>query len=172
MTWKDLVNTSGISQTLTRANSCLGLKTIYKLSAGGTNPTVPLTRECDCSGFVAWAVGIPRELPPGSNHWFFTDSIWGGGSPVKPGLFSQMELPQSVPGDLLVYPHSGDAPGHVGIIAQVDHNRPSMVIHCSHGNFAHFGDAVRVTDPAVFLATNHPTRCMRLNYEVLKSFLA
>ena len=37
------------------------------------------------------------------------------------------------------------------------------------GDPAHFGDAIRLTDPSVFLSTNHPTRCVRIVYEVLQT---
>ena len=154
---------------MARALSGLGKKTVYKLGAGGVDPTVPITPSCDCSGFVAWSIGVPRELPPGSNRWLNTDAMWGGGDPVKAGAFTTITLGESAPGDLLVYPHSGGESGHVGLIVQVDNGMPSKVIHCSHGNFAHFGDAIRLTDPSVFLSTNHPTRCVRIVYEVLQT---
>ena len=172
MIWKDLLSTAGNSQTLSRALSVPGHKTIYQLGAGGADPTQPMTAACDCSGFVCWAIGVPRELPPGSDHWLNTDVIWAGGGPVKAGLFTPITVAQALPGDLLVYPQSQpDDHGHVGIVVQVDPQMPSLVIHCSHGNYVNYGDAVRITDPAVFLSTNHPTRVMRIDYAAFQTFI-
>ena len=169
MTWKDTLATAGTQQTLARAHSALALGTIYKLGKGGFDPVKPMTAQCDCSGFIAWAIGIPRELPPGSDKWLSTDEYWAGGKPVKAGLFTQILLKDAVAGDLLVYPDSGGSQGHISIINQVDNNMPTFIIHCSSGNFKNFNDAIRITSPAVFLSGNHPTRTMRINYELLKS---
>lgn len=103
-TWKDLLQTASTAQTLARAHRALGLGTIYKLGKGGFNPAKPMTPSCDCSGFVAWAIGIPRELPPGSDKWLDTDAYYAGGKPVKTGLFGQVAIIDAEPGDLLVYP--------------------------------------------------------------------
>ena len=169
--WKDLLQTASKEQMLQRANSALGLNTIYELGKGGFDPTIPMTPSCDCSGFVAWAIGIPRELPPGSDKWLSTDSYWSGGEPVKANLFKEIELQQSEPGDLLVYPDSGGHQGHIGIITQVDHSMPTYVIHCSLGNYNNYHDAVRITDPGVFLAGNHPTRVMQIDYDALRAYV-
>jgi len=171
MAWSDLIATCGTEQTMNRAHSALNLKTVYKLGKGGFDPTKPFTPQCDCSGFIAWAIGISRELPPKSTKWLSTDEYWKGGSPVKANLFLQKKLNEAMVGDLLVYPDSGGMQGHIGIINQVDHNIPSFVIHCSNGNFKNFGDAVRITNPNVFLTGNHPTRLMRINYELLRGFI-
>ena len=171
MPWKDVLQTASKEQTLQRANSVLGKNIVYKLGKGGFDPSKPMTPSCDCSGFIAWAVGIPRELPPGSNKWLSTDSYWAGGKPVKSGLFTQLPVGQAEPGDLLVYPDSNGHQGHIGIVTQVDHATPTYVIHCSLGNYNNYHDAVRITGPGVFLSGNHPTRLMRIDYDALKTFL-
>ena len=168
--WKNLLPSICTAQTLQRANSALGLRTVYQLGKGGFDPTIPMASSCDCSGFVAWAIGIPRELPPGSNKWLSTDSYWDGGPPVCPNLFTQTDLQQAQPGDLLVYPDSGGHQGHIGIVTQVDHSMPTLVIHCSLGNYNNYHDAVRITDPSVFLSGNHPTHLMRIDYDALKNY--
>jgi len=129
------------------------------------DPTKPLTTECDCSGFIAWSMGIPRELPPGSNKWLSTDEYWNSGKPVKAGLFSQIPIHEMNAGDLLVYPDNSGMQGHIGLVVQLNN---TLVIHCSSGNFKNFGDAIRISSPAVFLFGNHNTRAMRINYEVLR----
>lgn len=169
--WKDILKSAGADQTLLRAQSALALKTRYKLGKGGFDPSKPMSVECDCSGFVAWAIGIPRELPPGSNKWLSTDSYWSGGTPVKANLFSKIKMSEAAVGDLLVYPDNGGKQGHIGIVTQVDKKVPTYVIHCSLGNYKNFGDAIRITGPGVFLAGNQPTKLMRINYDALKTFL-
>jgi hypothetical protein len=171
MKWFDLIETCGTSQTMNRALSALGRRTIYKLGKGGIDPTKPLTSECDCSGFIAWAIGIPRELPPGSNKWLSTDEYWGGGKPVKAGLFTHIPIKEARSGDLLVYPDTGGNQGHVALITQSDFKMPTLIIHCSKGNFSNFGDAICIGSPAVFLSGNHNTRAMRINYAVLKRMI-
>ena len=110
----------------------------------GIDPTQQLRKSCDCSGLVAWSIGIPRELPPGSNHWLNTDCIWDDGDPHH---------------------------GHVAIILQIDKSLPSLIIHCSLGNYKTYGDAIRINDASIFLSANHPTRVMQINYEELNSFI-
>ncbi|HEY4148778.1 MAG TPA: hypothetical protein VGM41_07610 [Chitinophagaceae bacterium] len=172
MNWKQLIPTCSADQTIARAKSALAGQTIYQLGAGDIDPSLPLTKTCDCSGFVCWSIGIPREFPPGSNQWIDTDCIWSGGAPVKPGLFTEIKMGNALPGDLLVYPHNGQGQhGHVGIILLCPAGKPLTVIHCSLGNYEQRNNAVRVTGPAVFLSGNHPTRIMRIDYALLKSFL-
>lgn len=169
--WKDLLQTASTAQTLQRAHSALNLKTVYKLGKGGFDPTKPMMASCDCSGFVAWAIGIPRELPPASNKWLSTDTYWVGGKPVKANLCVRIELKDAAAGDLLVYPDSGGKQGHIGIITQAEGGIPTYVVHCSKGNYTNYGDAIRITGPGVFLAGNQPTRAMRIDYDALKTFL-
>ena len=152
---------------LGRARSCLGKNTRYKLGKGGINPLNPLTSECDCSGFVAWAIGIPRELPPRSGKWLQTTTYWEGGGDVGDGLFDLTAPAQAQPGDLYVYPDGGEKQGHMGIISEVQNGKPLKVFHCSKGNDTHHGDAIWETDAAVF--TNHPkTRIMQIDFAALR----
>lgn len=171
MAWSDLIPTVGTPQTMQRAKSALKRKTVYKLGKGGFDPTKPMTIQCDCSGFIAWAIGIPRELPPKSNKWLSTDQYWAGGKPVKAGLFTQKDLSAAAVGDLLVYPDSGGRQGHISVVSAVKNKKPSHIIHCSSGNFKNFGDAIRETDPSIFLAGNHKTKLMGINYDVLKKMI-
>ncbi len=172
MNWKYLLPGLSTARTLTSAQSVLGLHTKYQLGAGGINPLDPFPPACDCSGFIAWSIGIPRELPPGSDLWLNTDCIWSGGAPVKPGLFIQTPLANAAPGDLLVYPHNLEGEhGHVGLILETANSLPAKVVHCSLGNDRHYNDAVRITGPSVFLSGNHPTRAMKINYALLKEWV-
>jgi hypothetical protein len=168
MAWFHLIPTCGFKQTMERAYSALRLTTQYKLGEGGFNPVEPLTPQCDCSGFIAWTIGIPREFPPGSNKWLSTTEYWTGGFPVQPGLLSQVELHQAQVGDLLVYPHQNGQVGHIALINEVSNNQPAQILHCSSGNFKDFGNAVKITSTDVFFEREQPTRVMRINYNVLK----
>jgi len=140
MAWFDLIPTCGFKQTMHRAHSALKLTTHYKLGEGGFNPIKPLTPQCDCSGFIAWAIGIPREFPPGSNKWLSTTEYYAGGAPVLPGLLSQVELHQARAGDLLVYPHQNGQVGHIALISEVSDGQPAGILHCSSGNYKNFGN--------------------------------
>ena len=126
MAWYDLIDTCGTPQTISRAHSALAHGTIYKLGKGGMDPTKPLTTECDCSGFIAWSMGIPRELPPGSNKWLSTDEYWNSGKPVKAGLFSQVPIHEMNAGDLLVYPDNSGMPA---VFLFGNHNTRAMRIN-------------------------------------------
>ena len=90
---------------------------------------------CDCSGFVAWALGLPREAaggPPCYTIW--TGSIYDdAGRPG--GLFTAQA--KAVPGSLLVYPKSSHASvGHVAIVTEVNPlGRATRMIHCAPENY-------------------------------------
>lgn len=165
--WKELLKVANRGVMLTRARSCLGKNTRYKLGKGGINPVNPLTPECDCSGFVAWTIGIPRELPPRSGKWLQTTTYWEGGGAVGDSLFDLTTPAQAEPGDLYVYPDGGGKQGHMGIISEVQNGKPSKVIHCSKGNDTRYRDAIQETETAVF--NSHPkTRIMQIDYAALR----
>jgi flagellum-specific peptidoglycan hydrolase FlgJ len=173
MPWYDLVPTAGNEQTLARARKALGRRTVYDLGAGGMDPTRGLDRLCDCSGFVAWAIGIPRQLPPKSGGWLDTDAYHAGGGAVFPGLLSAVAAGKAQPGDIVVYPdykqNGKRRQGHMGIVSQVDaQGKPSRVIHCSVSN-SNRGDAVQETPPTAWNAHAATSRVMRVDYAALRS---
>ena len=88
---------------------------------------------CDCSGFVAWALGVPRTPQALSNGWMNTDSIHADAM----GAQTQFKLlTQALPGALLVYPGHGGQVGHVGIVTQVSATGSALrMIHCAPENF-------------------------------------
>jgi hypothetical protein len=168
--WKSILATASPSQTLNRGHQGLGRGTIYELGAGGTADDIgrPLTRQCDCSGFVCWAIGVPRECPPGSDHWLYTDNIWEGGGDVGKGLFDEIQQGAAQTGDLYVYPApNSSSHGHIAIITAVTNGAPNQILHCSLSNFERTGDAVRETTPIVF-TQNKISRIMRPNYDALR----
>lgn len=171
--WKDLLRNASIDQSLQRARTGLEQTTTYVLGQGGFDPTKMLTTKCDCSGFIAWSIGIPREFPPGSNRWLDTDAYWnGGGAAAKAAgfpLLQNVAAADAEPGDLIVYPDQGGKQGHIGIISGVDNHGELKVIHCSKGNFRKFGDATRETDSAVWKIQSK-TKIMRLDFDAMRRY--
>lgn len=171
--WKDLLKDASIERSLQRAHTGLEETTTYVLGQGGFDPTKMLTKKCDCSGFIAWAIGIPREFPPGSNRWLDTDAYWsGGGVAAKAAgfpLLQNVAAADAEPGDLIVYPDQGGKQGHIGIISGMDNHGELKVIHCSKGNFKKFGDATRETDSAVW-KIQAKTRFMRIDFDAMRRY--
>src|SRR6266567_9598850 len=170
-TWKDVLATMTSDRSLERSRSMIGQGTVYQLGRGGLKPEAQLwgqARTSDCSGFIAWALGIPRELPPGSGHWLQTTTYWEGGGFSGPVPFKQHLIAEGIPGDLLVYPDAGGKQGHIGMVTATAAHGPTRIVHCSSGNFKDTGDAIRETSPAVFNA-NSMTRLMRVDFDALRA---
>ena len=167
--WKDVLAAMTPERALERTHSMVAQGTVYKLGRGGFRPDKPLWSDgktCDCSGFVAWALGFPREFPPGSGHWLQTTTYWeGGGYPQT--LFAARPLAEAMPGDLLVFPDHAGRQGHIGIVTDCANQQPTRVAHCSSGNFRQTGDAIRATAPAVLLG-NPRVRLMRVDFDALR----
>jgi Putative peptidoglycan binding domain len=172
-TWKDLLKTASIEQSLQRARSGLQETIVYDLGKGGFDPTKMLTKHCDCSGFIAWSIGIPRDFPPGSGRWLDTDAYWnaGGGAAKAAGfpLLQHVAAEDAEPGDLIVYPDQGGKQGHIGMISEIDQHGQLKIIHCSKGNWKKFGDATRETDDAVW-RNQAKTRIMRIDFDAMRRY--
>lgn len=110
---------------------------------------------CDCSGFVAWSLGVPRTPQPLSNGWMNTDSIHADARAAQTQF---KPLAQAVPGALLVYPSPGKGKvGHVGIVTEVGAGGKAVrMIHCAPENFllvprdGRARTAIAETDTGVF----------------------
>jgi cell wall-associated NlpC family hydrolase len=150
-----------LNEALARARSMVGKKTKYKLGSGGILPgatsPVNVNGECDCSGFISWALGMSRKTDHPTyvqfnGGWINTDAIVQDAD-HDTGFFSRINLPRV--GALVVYParkKSGKTiVGHVGIIDSVAANGAIRVIHCSSTN-SKKGDAIQETDDTVFKA--------------------
>ena len=148
---------------VTRARSAMTAGTCqYKLGMGGGDPTraVPWNDDgqCDCSGFVAWCLNLPRKTDhpwyiEQNGGWLETTAIQRDIQRDEAGIFRRIADSKAYPGCIIVYGDAGSKQGHVGIVASVGHDRILTVIHCSKGNYAAHDDAIWETDPAVFL--NH-----------------
>lgn len=113
---------------------------------------------CDCSGFVAWCLGIARKLSGGV--WFYTDRIVADAKRQLAfhDLGYRVPVDQARPGDVVAYgsiDRDGDGKrdkiGHTGLIvavaAKVRTLRDVRVIHCASGASAE-GGAVRESSGA------------------------
>lgn len=146
-----------------RARKAVGLVTTYRLGSGGRDPLAespadPLTDACDCSGFVAWALGVDRYLPNATvphmqgKVWFETTAVYEDAMQPNFGFAARAEWEQALPGDVLVWPDHNMRQGHIGIVSEVGPAGPSKVIHCSVGNWNDYHDAIMETSPDVFRA--------------------
>lgn len=92
---------------------------------------------CDCSGFVAWCLGVPRHpiaLAGDADAWFYTDAIHADALGARQAF---TVLDRAEVGALLVFPSAGRARpvGHVGWITEVSGGRATRVLHCAPQNF-------------------------------------
>jgi cell wall-associated NlpC family hydrolase len=152
------------AELLARARAIKALPGEYRLGAGAPHQALSpydQSGECDCSGFVCWALGIDRYQPTLAflkkeigHCWMNTDAIVAD-TRISAGLFLFPD--KARPGDLIVYPSlayarvanakaAGPKIGHVGILTG-----DRSVIHCSAGNMKAHGRAVWETDTEVFL---------------------
>lgn len=150
MTGKDVV---------TKARSVVAKGCWYGLGKGGMRPHDPhpwdSAHKCDCSGFVAWCLGVSRQTDDPwyksfNGGWFETTAI-ARDCETPYGHFALVTRPHAQPGDLLVYgDYKGSdgktRQGHVGVCSEVDGKGPTKVIHCSRGNERKTGDAIQETD--------------------------
>ena len=158
---------------IVRATSVAGKGCRYGLGCGGFDPsrTHPCDDAmlCDCSGFVAWAIGEPRHT---NDPWY--RSFNGGWVETTAivrdcetpyGLFAPVATLRARPGDLLVYGDRKGAlgrmrQGHVGICTDVGSKGPLTVVHCSRGNQRRAQDAILETDVSWWtLADGIVARC-------------
>jgi hypothetical protein len=98
---------------------------------------------CDCSGFVTWAVGLPRAPSPRARlGWLDTTAIWQDAQNAQTHFewcTSALEPRKAKVGALLVYPDEGPDDGHIGIVTAIDESddegRATEVVHCAPENY-------------------------------------
>lgn len=141
-----------MSKILARARSQVGLGVGYSLGCGGWDPDSPKASEtttrkgergewCDCSGFVAWCVGLSRRRTICPGLWGVSTVSIHRDATTKGRFFCALgkagggRLPfDPQPGDLVVYPDRYDPKtrktrqGHVAVL--VDHTK-RLIVDCS-----------------------------------------
>lgn len=155
---RDEIRPTTIEEAVERARSMVGFDTgrglvQYRLGYGGKDPFQPHPGQpdgryqwCDCSGFVAWCLGLDRRQPasfPESGGWISTDSMV---REARRGAqwFTRAERPTV--GSIVVYPDQRDdsgrtrRQGHTGIVTWVpdiwDGDFSEVkVTHCSASNW-------------------------------------
>lgn len=143
------------SEVVARARSCIGKDIKYRMGAGGFDPKAAMPGEsCDCSGFVAWALGISRNLKIpyyGNGGWWETSAVYRDATLPFGYVERVMRHEMPKPGMLLVYPDVRGVQGHMGIVTAVDQDaRVALVVHCSRGHYMRGIGAVAETDAGVF----------------------
>jgi len=105
-------------ELITRARSACKFSVDYKMGKGGFNPNSDSPADnglCDCTGFVAWVLGISRKPKPLRPWWIESTELW---SRSKAGdTFSRLST--AVPGCVAVWPDSHGHSGHAAIITEV-----------------------------------------------------
>jgi hypothetical protein len=159
------------NEVVSRAQASVAQGCKYVLGKGGFSPASKFPwssrGECDCSGFVAWCLGISRQT---DNPWYAKQNggwvetsamVRDAASPY--GFFDQVPWVQATPGMLVVYGDSKKngktVQGHVGVVSSVDAAGPTHVIHCSSGNYKRTGDAIRETGPDLWKSKGIVVRC-------------
>src|SRR5436305_7339136 len=97
-----------VASLLARANAAISQGIHYKLGKGGMNPGAASPAsdgECDCSGFVAWCLGMSRQTEDKfyknfNGGWIETTAVWTDVG-ASTGSFDSTTRP---PGAVVVYP--------------------------------------------------------------------
>lgn len=148
-----------VAQILNRARIAIKQTAPYKLGAGGMDPATQAPGgkagdPCDCSGFIAWCLGMSRHTDHPfyqkyNGGWLETTAVTRDILLPQAGLFIRVAgLDWAVPGDVIVWGDKGKSQGHIGLISEVDGAR---VIHCSKGNQRATGSAIQETGPEIFV---------------------
>lgn len=143
---------SALTERISRARSALHCDppVRYRLGRGGFDPgsqTPGQNGECDCSGFIAWCLGLSRDQRKKHGMWISTTDIAVDAN-GKQRLFVKLAKPE--PGCIVVYPDREGRQGHVALVTQAS---PLWGIDCSAGRN---GIAER---SLAFFQRHRPTYC-------------
>jgi len=153
------------AQRLKRARSATKHRTIYRLGQGGYKPNAPhpwdTERECDCSGFQSWVIGLPRHYTFGRHKWISTTDIYRDAMGAQ-ALFRRIDAP--VPGCLVVYGDPvGGGQGHVAIVTEGE-GKKLRGIDCSYSVYNRSekkrpGRGNAITERNIGFFTRKPSFC-------------
>mgnify|MGYP002639546124 FL=1 len=129
--------------------------TVYTLGAGGYGwAQREFDDECDCSGFMAFCLGLSRKPSTafqvkGRQYWFSTDSMVAAG---KEGLFFR-EVGSLTPGSIVAYPDRNRdgkvTQGHTAYVSEIRNGIP-FGYDCSSSQSRKTGDAIKLRSLAFF----------------------
>ena len=147
-----LLNESKLSRRVARARSAVGSGIRYGLGHGGKNPYEDLPTNdgfCDCSGFIAWAIGLARAPKPQRNWWIETSRVFQDANGPQTAF---RRLPGPKKGALLVYPDRRILrrmrQGHIALITDVKDGAIQIVDCSSNGT----PNAIRERDGGFMIA--------------------
>jgi hypothetical protein len=151
------------SAVVNRALVATNKGTRYGLGAGGMNPGKPspaANGKCDCSGFVAWCLGMSRKTREAfyveeNGGWIETTAV-SKDVLASTGIFAPLDKP--LPGCAVVYGDYKDSngrhhEGHMAVVTEVNSRSGiagiDKIVHCSVSN-DNSGDAIQETDARIF----------------------
>jgi hypothetical protein len=175
-------NEAKLKARVERARSAVGNGIKYKLGKGGflvnclrpdgylapsiITPTVRYSDECDCSGLIAWVLGMRRDQVNAKKWWskvlpwIETTAVWKDATGPQ-RVF--VKIPKPVPGCLVVYGDTGKSQGHIGVVSAVHSPGTKSdidVIDCSSGMSKRTGDSIHERDGAFFLSNPKTIFCV------------
>jgi len=136
-------------QIVAKARAALGRRTIYGIDMLPPKEAIwPLGIRADCSGFVAWCMGLPRYPAELRGAQLFTTSFYDDAAKLGDNLFVR-QTPMPIAGGIVVYPYyrleprSKRRPGHIALITTVRSATDYDIIDCSQSSYTETGDAIR-----------------------------
>lgn len=151
------LNESKLLARVARARNATKSRVTYVLGKGGFVPSSANPGqynkskgryECDCSGFVAWVLGLSRVPKRSRPFWIETTAVYKD-SMGKQSTFVSIGKP--VPGALVVYPDRMGRQGHIGVITAVNGSE-IIGVDCSSGQSRRTGQAITERNLGFFLA--------------------
>lgn len=153
------LNTKALRHVADRALVCateqrgLTVPVRYKLGQGGMDPRSDSpgdpNNQCDCSGFVAWCLGMSRRPKPSRRWWMNTDHTHRDATRAQT-VFVEIDKP--VVGCIVVYPGSVRLGrwsfGHMGIVTRVSQSGDYTVTDCASGPYRRLGAAITSNRPS------------------------
>lgn len=157
------LNLNKLAARVARARGAANRGVRYKLGKGGFDPAQsspadfdPKTgfKLCDCSGCVAWVLGMSRKPKKSRPFWVETSAMCADANGRH---YAFIRIDRPVPGCIVAYPDRLGSEGHTGIVTGSTFNADGSVrsisgIDCSSGQSKRLGQAITERDLSFFLA--------------------
>lgn len=152
-----------LQKRVARARLPIHAGCLYGLGKGGFNPANKMPwdyvrgeKRCDCSGFVAWALGMRRDQINAKKWWskllpWIETTIVYRDATGPQKVF--VEIPGPVPGCLVVYGDRGGSEGHIALVSAFA-NGHLTIIDCASGPSRRTGEAINERDGTSLFYTN------------------